>query len=228
MTKTWLAFHGFLGQSKEWDFLRPLGQVFSPNLYHFLNDTQHNIDTSLTKKYLPLLKKQDQNYLIGYSFGGRLAMRLFTQHPHLFDRLFILAAHPGLSSQAEKGQRKIWEKKWINDLKSITTSAFLKKWNEQKIFKHDKDITQLPEGVSQKDLTTFFKQGGLSQQPDFLPELQKHKNKVVWIIGSCDDSYNKLAHRSLGDNFKVFGLKNAGHRLLQHPTKIYEILEKLI
>lgn len=223
----WIALHGLFGESSQWDFLQNVFQLHAIDLYPLLVLPKE-------KLLLELLKKcPHKSNIVGYSMGGRIAMELFLQAPHKFNRLIILASHPGLVSADDIHQRRLWEESLIFKLQN-DPEQFIHDWNQLDIFKNDKQI-KLPQRPS-FELTAGISNWGLSKQENLLPKLKPFKDKITWIIGSEDDKYQQLwqSHcANLNSNhlssiqmseFNLITIPNAGHRLLQHPDKIKKVL----
>lgn len=226
---SWMALHGLFGDSSQWSFLENLDAVdklIAVDLYPLLDKPKDKLMGNL----LSLLVDKCQNAgaknqinLIGHSMGGRIAMELFLKSPESFERLVILASHPGLLDKSQILAREIWEKKWLAHLQQ-NPSEFISAWNQQSIFENDKPI-ELPSRPLEQ-LAGGILNWGLSKQKNLLPLLQNFKQKVYWLIGSEDNKYCEFAKESLQD-FKVLKIKGAGHRLLQYPNEISECISRL-
>ncbi len=72
--------------------------------------------------------------LVGYSMGGRLAMRWALNYPSRVHSLVLLSAHYGLLDREEKKRRLAHDLIWAGKLLSQPFDEFLKEWYDQPIF----------------------------------------------------------------------------------------------
>ena len=95
-----LCFHGFGQAGYRWGILEPfLGKQFTLIAFDlpFHGDTQWNEKENFTPEQLVDIidmivpKKQQKIYLLGYSMGGRIALRLLQQIPERVQKAVLLA-----------------------------------------------------------------------------------------------------------------------------------------
>lgn len=191
------VFHGFLG---------------SPSDFHFLNDK--NIISHDLYKNTPQTGNED--ILIGYSMGGRLAMELARKNG--FQKLILINAHPGLEDDKEREIRSLWEEEVLERL--TIPETFLAWWNALPLFTHDRPLVRVPQGSEE-----LFKRMLLSRQENFLPFLTENKDRVHWILGQNDPKYSALAGKLADFNVQLIP---GGHRLFQKPENLLPVIRKLI
>lgn len=200
------VFHGFLGSPDDFKFLKNDNVVL-----HDLYDL----------KSFPAIHPEDT--LIGYSMGGRVALDIAHSINYKLKKLVLINAHPGLSSEDEKMGRARWERTVLQDLKTMDKDAFLEHWNNLPIFFHDAPLKDIPEDRYEKS-HDLFERYLLSKQNDHLPELVKHKEKVLWIVGLFDEKYMDIASELLLPyDIKVKGIPG-GHRLFQDEKGLLKVL----
>ncbi len=166
-------------------------------------------------------KPEPNDILIGYSMGGRIAMEIAERNQFKIKRLIILSAHPGLETH-ELRERNIWEESVLQRLKDLTPEAFLTYWNQLPLFKADSPLNHLYYERFKLSYALFEK-NRLSRQPNFVPGLLKHKEKVTWIVGSQDEKYLSLAKKLESQGLPIHEI-NSGHRVLNHPAAVMEAL----
>lgn len=199
-------FHGFLGSPEEYNFLQGK-DIISHDLYHL--------------KSLPEVNQEDT--LIGYSMGGRIALEIASQLQFKIKKIVLINSHPGLQTDEERELRVPFENKIISLLKTLSKEEFLKEWNRYPIFKDDDPITELSEERYQGSLE-LFENNLLSKQKNYLPELILNRDKVLYILGLKDEKYVDMAQELLiNHDIDVKGI-DGGHRLLQHKNELKEIL----
>jgi len=199
-------FHGFMGSPEDFRFLSS-PEVKIHDLYQDLN-----VDIN------------ENDVLIGYSMGGRIALELASRVNYNLKKLILLNAHPGLSSEEEIEARKDFEKLIIQKLKTENKTSFLEWWNSLPLFNMDSPITTTDERYNQSlDLFCRYK---LSGQDDHLKTMIKHKDKIVYVVGLFDEKYMELvSEKFLPEEISVKGIPG-GHRLFQYQEDLKRILSE--
>lgn len=199
------VFHGLLGSPRDFFFLQREG-VRIYDLYTLKNYPQIN----------------EEDCLIGYSLGGRIALEIGDQIQYRCQKLVLINSHPGLESEDQKSERKDFENKVISEMKSKTKDEFLSWWNDLLIFKNDRPINTTEEIF--KASLSLFEKYRLSNQKNHLHNMKKHKEKILYILGQKDETYVKLSSKLI----KPSGIKvreiNSGHRAFQHADELLDIL----
>jgi 2-succinyl-6-hydroxy-2,4-cyclohexadiene-1-carboxylate synthase len=199
------VFHGFLGSPEDFLFLKK-DDVVLHDLYR--------ID------HFPAIREDDT--LIGYSMGGRLCLDLAEKLNFRIRKLVLINAHPGLSTQEEKSERKIFEGKILENLSSMTREEFLIWWNGLPLFRFDQPIETSPERFEKS--SELFKRYLLSEQKDHLPKLSEYKDKIIYIVGLMDEKYMELAgEKILPHDISIKGI-SGGHRLYQNRKDLKTLL----
>lgn len=200
-------FHGFLGSPDDFTFLQR-EDVILHDLY--------------TLKDYPQIDPEDT--LIGYSMGARIAMEIAHKHHFKLKKLILINTNPGLESEEEKKQRRVFELSILDKLKRSSQEEFLDYWNDYPIFFHDAPIGPMPKERFEKS-AELFDRFALSKQENFLPELIKHKEKILWIVGLFDEKYMEIAtERIMPHQITVKGIPG-GHRLFQHQIELKKLLQ---
>lgn len=201
------VFHGFLGSPDDFSFLKR-EDVILHDLYEM--------------NTFPQVSEDD--VLIGYSMGARVAMEIAYKNQFKIKKLVIINSHPGLETEEEKVSRRSFELSVLEKLKSMTKNDFLVYWNALPLFAHDKPLENVTEDRFQKSANLFDK-FALSRQENFLPAIAENKDKVLWIVGLQDEKYLEIAsEKILAQDIQVAGLPG-GHRLFQHQTELKELLQ---
>lgn len=159
--------------------------------------------------------------LVGYSMGGRVALKIAHRLKYQIKKVIILNANPLKLEATQKEARLVWEDSVTEKMQNMSVSDFLDYWNSLAIFKDDLPLTDL---TAQEliDWSHTFSRYRLTQQADYRADLVNHPDKFSWIVGSRDQKYLGMAQES-GVKFHTIP---AGHRLFQHPEKIIELIKK--
>lgn len=203
------CFHGFLGSRSDFS--------------QFSNATIHDLYQLCEKSKDDTLGLLDVeipagSILVGYSFGGRLAMQLFLKNPSKYKQCIVISSHCGLKDKAAKMQRVLFDQKCADKLRELEEDEFLKGWNSQALFSYDNPITQFP--IKDKNiLARFFTEYGLSTQDYLIDDLIQYKDKLHFIYGEKDQKYLEYAQSNIkAMGFKTDILPNVGHRVLQKAS----------
>lgn len=203
------VFHGFLGSSADFAFLKSQNVIL------------HDLSSTDLEQLVSRITPQD--ILLGYSLGGRFALELASRVDFKIQKLVLLGAHPGLESEAEKAERVKFEEKVLEYLKR-SKLEFLDWWNSLPLFKNDEPLSMVSDETF-KNAPVLFERMRLSRQKNFLPSLKLHRDKVLWIVGDQDEKYLGL----LREKILPLGIagKNiaGGHRLFQKPQALLRLLK---
>lgn len=220
------AVSGFLGQGSDWDvFKSSLAQdfdfktidLFSPNILKTTSLSSFNFADYLLKEINSVSQNYKMKIFLGYSFGGRLGLKLMQQNPSLFDQWVFVSTGVGLvgNDGAERAVRLENDKNWARKMTLGNWAGFATEWNAQSIFK---DSFKEPERLLKDYDISLLRHALVSQslavQPDFRELVKENKNKIHWLVGAKDEKYLKMAEemKSLGclnDFIKL----NGAHRL---------------
>ncbi len=201
---------GFLGESRDFDFLKTHDEVMIHDL--------RKIDADGIGK---LLSANDS--LLGYSLGGRVSLEIADRLQFNLRKVILLASHPGLSSEMDRAERKKWEAVVLEKLTG-NSKDFFDWWNALPVFTND-----LP--LSERDLSGWanvFNRYLLSHQRNFLPLIQEHADKIIYLYGEKDNKYAQLAREEIAPlGISCHGI-HAGHRIFQNKEAILKILREEI
>jgi 2-succinyl-6-hydroxy-2,4-cyclohexadiene-1-carboxylate synthase len=191
-----LFLHGFMGCKEDWiEIMKPL----SAHFYCVAIDLPQEGDL------LAQIQALNFDNIIGYSFGGRLAMQIPAR------KKAILSAHPGLDDPQEKNKRYEKDLKWAQLLREIPFSSFLKKWYEQPCFSTLKVDEALMNKRLKNDpfaLAELLKNYSLGKQE----AIRDFKN-ILFLFGEHDLKYAKLYGHLVPERSRV-EIKGASHALL--------------
>jgi 2-succinyl-6-hydroxy-2,4-cyclohexadiene-1-carboxylate synthase len=227
----WL--HGFLGQARDGDVLF---QGLTPDFVVHQADL-FSPHTSLSQYGDPLtsLRAAGQwvnaqardlvgpQFLVGYSWGGRVALHAVLESPHLWAGAVILGGHPGLRDAREKEERLESDRLWAQRFLHEDWETVLRSWNEQPIFRQPQSVGELrvdpprwEADYSRKKLAQVLVGCSLGVQQDLRPRLSELTVPILWISGECDVKFSAIQEEmlSLNPRFQGRSVAGVGHRVL--------------
>ncbi|MBN2886711.1 MAG: alpha/beta fold hydrolase [Chromatiaceae bacterium] len=230
-----LLLHGFSGCGADWSVLGSKAGDLAPDLPghgHWRGPVRGFADT-LAQLLDSLPPRLDE--LIGYSFGGRLALALLQAAPERFASVTILSAHPGLRTSEARAERRAADRRWIRLLREEGIAAFVAAWEAQPLFASQRRLSprvlerqrarrlaQNPEG-----LAAALEQLGLAEMPDTWPALATYAGRLRWIVGDEDAKFCAIADEvaALRPDTELHRLPGIGHNpLLEAPERLAALL----
>ena len=206
-----VALPGFLGLPSDWkslesDYFKPfdLNELECNHLYDWANQ----FNTLAKDRYLHPI-------LMGYSFGGRLALHALIQNPHLWKAGIIISAHPGLKNPIEKSDRLKSDQAWANRFLEDDWDTLMQDWNGRQVFAGGSFVFQRKEeDYNRKDLAGHLKNGSLGLQEDLREAISALSIPLLWIVGENDRKFVSLAESLKFKNplSKLVIIPQAGHR----------------
>ncbi|PQJ95335.1 alpha/beta fold hydrolase [Chromatium okenii] len=232
--------HGFTGSRQDWQPLvgnhSAVLALALPGHDHQpapLGDFSHEINL-LLQRLPPSIDR-----VIGYSFGGRLALGLLQAAPARFRAATIIAAHPGLTDAAQREQRRHADQLWIKQLRSEGLAAFVDNWAQQPLFTTQR---HLPPAILARQragrlqhqaegLASCLERLGLAEMPSTWATLAQFSGQLHWLVGGADQKFLELAQQVLhlrpATTLRIFD--GIGHNpLLEAPEKLAEVLRSFI
>ena len=159
--------------------------------------------------------------LLGYSMGGRVALRVALEHPARLRSLVLLSASPGIADDAERAARRTSDERLADRIGEDGLDAFVDAWTAQPLF-----ATQsgLPAGVRDRERALRMRndpaglaaclrgmgQGAMGPMWDALPSLRV---PVLLLAGELDAKYRDIAAKMAArmPDARVTIVPGAGH-----------------
>lgn len=241
-----LFLHGFMGSHADWlPFVTGLHRqhrCIVPDLPGHGRTTgsrapgSYSVEATVTNLRLLLREKAIARcVLVGYSMGGRIALRLAVEYPELISRLVLLSSSPGLENESDRVARVELDEERARSIEQ-DLDAFLENWYNQDLFTGGRStIPWLRRTLSSRvkndaqDLARSLREAGSGRQEPLWNRLPSFKMPITLLVGSLDEKYVDLAKRMLErcTDGKLIEVNNAAHAIhLDQPEVVLSHLNK--
>lgn len=195
------ALHGFLGLPSDWDFLRAAGLEVDPR-----NPGQ-----------IP----PQGDVLLGYSMGGRLALRAMLDGAR-YKRAVIVSAGLGIESEEERVARREADQSWASRFETEEWSELMKAWDSQPIFGGHR-MTRRESDFDRATLADELRRQSPAALEALAPRLHEITIPILWIAGERDPRYVSEARRAvtLLPHAELWICPGAAHRVPWEQPELF-------
>lgn len=175
---------------------------------------------------------------VGYSLGGRLALRLAVDRPDLVERLVLVSTTAGIEDAAERAARRAADEALAARLEAEGLERFLEDWLAGPLFASLPPERRGLEARLANDprrLATALRELGTgAQEPlwDRLGTLVDAEVPVLVVVGSADAKFVALGRRlveRLGPLARLEVVVGSGHALpLEVPEELARLVERFL
>lgn len=172
---------------------------------------------------------------IGYSMGGRLALRVALDRPDLVRGLVLLGASPGLTDPAERAARRARDETLASGLERKGLDRFLEGWMSLPLFERlPKEAAGLAERRANtvSGLASALRLLGAGTQEPLWDRLPHLAMPVLLMAGEHDTTFVALALRmaaAIGSAAEVSIIPGAGHAAhLERPDVFAGLVERFL
>lgn len=172
---------------------------------------------------------------VGYSMGGRLALRVALDRPDLVERLVLLGASPGLADPAERAARRAVDEQLASGLERKGLEPFLEGWLRLPLFKR---LPREAAGLEERrrntveGLASALRRLGAGAQEPLWDRLGELRIPVLLMTGELDSKFVSLAFSMaelMGDNVDVSIVPGAGHAAhLERPDEFSTLVGRFL
>jgi 2-succinyl-6-hydroxy-2,4-cyclohexadiene-1-carboxylate synthase len=178
----------------------------------------------------------DRPHLLGYSMGGRIALRLAVEAPSRFGAVVVESASPGLETDSERAQRRRSDAELAARLRREPLERFIDDWYGQPLFATlaaRADFTELRRRRLKQDpqgLARSLERMGVGTQQSLWPRLAQLRHPLQLAVGADDAKYRDIAARAAGltPQLRVRVFAGAGHNVhVEEEQRFAEYLEEV-
>ena len=144
--------------------------------------------------------------LLGYSMGGRLALRMLELHP--MQKAIIVSA--GLNAPDDERRKR--DEEWARRFETEAWPTLMRDWNAQPVF-GGHALDRREEDYDRAELARQLREYSPAVLPP--PELERIETPVLWIAGERDAKYVDIARRAVArlPRAELWICPDAGHRV---------------
>lgn len=174
-------------------------------------------------------------HLVGYSMGGRLALRLAVMRALPLGRLVLVGASPGLETLEERLSRARSDAELAERLVQEGMQAFLERWMALPLFESMRAIeparlASLNAGRSAQDpagLASSLATTGAGSQPYLMEALTRVAVPTLLVVGDQDAKFRAIAEEMLSrlSHGRMEVVTGCGHSV---PFECPEALAELV
>ncbi len=178
--------------------------------------------------------------LLGYSYGGRLALHYAIKYKAELDALILESASFGLKNEFQKELRKQADEAFAEKIQAEGVSYFERTWSQMPIFNSQKNLSQESFNKVRKRrlannpnvLSNTLRMTGQGVLPYILPEFLRLNLSTLYICGSLDEKYAALGQSqeiASQSSVVVEVVRGAGHNVhLEKCQKFYRIVREFL
>jgi len=212
---------GLMTDERLWSRIKPFLEEYE--LVHI--PIPHTTDFDEILDVLLDIFKEEKVNLLGFSLGGYIASYFTTKYPHKVNKLFMVAATPGESQEAETKRRKqkfeIIEKEGFQGLPFDKAKSLVEKQNQEDIelIKTIQDMfMDLGKETFISQLTSTFK------RLDLFDDLVKLELPIWFYYSNNDRILNSQAIRKFKEvehNMTIISREGTSHNIpLEVPKEL--------
>ena len=216
-----LFIPGFMQRGDAW---RPVAELL-PERYPstLLDHSEHSFEGRMGE-----ILESGADVLVGYSLGGRLALRAALRSPDSFTAVVLVGSTAGIEEGPMRAQRAEADEKLASWLEAMPIEDIVALWERQPLFADQPESLveeQRPGRLSQdpRSLALLLRTAGQGVLEPVWHELRVLELPLLAIAGARDDGYSAAAKRiaHVAPNARAAIVEDAGHAAhLQQPEEV--------
>ena len=224
-----LFIPGFMQRGDAW---RPVAELL-PERYpsRLLDHAEHSFEGRIRE-----ILASPASVLVGYSLGGRLALRAALRSPESFSAVVLVGATAGIEEGPLRVQRAEADEKLASWIEAMPIEDIVSLWERQPLFADQSESLveeQRPGRLSHqpRELALILRTAGQGVLEPVWNELRTLELPLLAIAGARDDGYTAAAKRiaSLAPSARAAVVENAGHApQLQQPQAVADLIAEFL
>lgn len=224
------ALHGFLGLPSDWKEFN-FESCSSHDLSNPAIAPNHDGFWGWAKRFNQFTAPQN-DVLMGYSLGGRLALHALLDQPQKWKAAVLISANPGLQSIEQKDERLKADKQWAQRFIHEPWNHVLKAWNDQEVFKGKQfPLSRDEHQFSRLHLSFLLTTFSLGLQEDLTSLIHQLNLPILWVCGQQDSKFCELAQKItfFHKQSKVKIVADTAHRVpWEKPLQFKNLVQSFI
>ena len=217
-----LLLHGFTQTAVSW---RPIverlpsgWEVLAPDLPGHGTAGDRRLDLAGSAEHLARSLRGEPAIVVGYSMGGRTALRLALDHPESVAGLVLIGATAGIDDPAERAARRRSDEALADRIEAEGVEAFLERWLAQPLFAGltpEADDLAARRSNNPAGLASSLRLAGTgTMDPPWWDEVHHIEVPTLVLWGEDDPKFAQLGRRlvdGIGPNAEASSLVDVGH-----------------
>ena len=177
--------------------------------------------------------------VLGYSMGGRVALRLGLAAPDRVSALVLESASPGIEDAAARKERRQSDAALAQMIEREGIEAFVDRWEKLPLFATQNGLdTARREALRAQrlannpgGLANSLRGMGAGQQEPVFDRLGELRMPVLLVAGELDANYRKLARRMAKSipNTRLEVVPGTGHTVhLEQPERFADLVNEFL
>jgi 2-succinyl-6-hydroxy-2,4-cyclohexadiene-1-carboxylate synthase len=228
-----LFIPGFMQRGDAW---RPVAELL-PERYpsRLLDHAEHSFEGRMGE-IRAAVGAPAPSVLVGYSLGGRLALRAALRSPESLDAVVVVGATAGIEEGPMRAQRVEADEKLASWIEAMPIEDIVGLWERQPLFADQSESlveAQRPGRLSQdpRSLALLLRTAGQGALEPVWHELRTLELPLLAIAGARDEGYTAAAKRLAGaaPNARAAIVEDAGHAAhLQRPEEVAGLIAEFL
>lgn len=224
-----LFIPGFMQRGDAW---RPVAELL-PERYpsRLLDHAEHTFEGRMRE-----ILDSGASVLVGYSLGGRLALRAALRSPESFSAVVLVGATAGIEEGPLRATRAEADEKLASWMEAMPIEDIVGLWERQPLFADQSDALveeQRPGRLSHdpRQLALILRTAGQGVLDPVWHELRGLELPLLAIAGARDDGYSAAAKRiaSTAPRGQAAIVEEAGHAAhLQQPERVASLIAEFL
>jgi 2-succinyl-6-hydroxy-2,4-cyclohexadiene-1-carboxylate synthase len=225
-----LFIPGFMQRGDAW---RPVAELL-PERYPstMLDHSEHSFESRLGE----IAQAGAGGVLVGYSLGGRLALRAALRSPGSFRAVVTVGATAGIEEGPLRVARAEADEKLASWIETASMEDVVSLWERQPMFADQSDAlveAQRSGRLShdRRSLALLLRTAGQGALEPVWHDLRSFELPLLAIAGARDDGYTRAAKRiaSTAPNGRLAVVEEAGHApQLQQPDEVARLISEFL
>lgn len=231
-----VLLHGFTQTGRAWDGVRehlPPGEVLTPDLLgHGGARDVGRIAFAAQLDELDRVVPDGRMVVVGYSLGGRIALRWAVRSPERITRLVLIGVNPGLMDPAERSARRRSDDVAATGLEREGLEPWARRWGDQPLFADQPpEIRRLADADRSRNtargLAAALRGMGAGVMAPVWDQLETLTMPVICAAGERDHKYRTMAEAMAerlphGEAVVIPGAGHAAH--LENPEAVARLI----